>query len=115
MIITNILLSNLSLQILPGEKKYIYIYGHISRALISLELIAGDSCSIQGSIVDRERFELAKNHADVPWENIFIDGVEYNEIETSFNSIEINCPSFLFIENKASSLNPLTINFRGYK
>ncbi len=116
-VITDEILSSKSIEVLPNESKYIYIMGHISKCLISIDITDSltDTCVIQASIVDPTLFTLAESHSDITWENIVISGVEYSQVTFSFSSIEINAPNYIYIHNEESSDHSITLHIRGAK
>lgn len=108
------LITDLSLSLNPGEKKYIFIRGYISTIALGVKIVtAGGAVKIQSSLASTELFEEISSHSEVEWENIKVDGVEYSEVTFDIPSMIFYAPNILYIENTSINSSVINVDLRG--
>ena len=117
--ITKTLFNELAVTLAAGAEEYIRIARNNATCLLSVELLdAGAAYKVQATLFDPEKFTSAEasSHADLSWENIVVDGVEYAELSFALKpAIELSSPAILYVKNTSSGAQRIRVTMRGNK
>lgn len=108
------LITDLSFDLQPFQKKYIAIRGYLSSIAMSVKILpVGGSLSIKSSLASTELFEVVTSHSGIIWEDIKINGVSYPEVTFNIPSLVFTSPNILYFENTSISGQIVHIDLRG--
>jgi hypothetical protein len=108
------LVTDLSFDLNPFQKKYIYIRGYLSTIALSIKSTpSSGKFKIQSSLASTEAFEIVSNHNNLTWENIKINGVSYSEVTFDIPSLVFTSPNILYFENTSLSGQIIRVDLRG--